>query len=90
MTKLRIRTDPAELELTVLLPCLNEERTIGACVGEARAAIDRLGLSAEVLVADNGSEDDSRRLAEAAGARVVEVTAARSGPASPPPGAVTS
>ena len=75
MTKLRIRTDPAELELTVLLPCLNEERTIGACVAEARAAIDRLGLSAEVLVADNGSEDDSRRLAEAAGARVVEVAA---------------
>ena len=75
MTKLRIHAQPGQLELTVLLPCLNEERTIGACVTEARQAIAELGLAAEVLVADNGSEDDSRQVAQAAGARVVKVAA---------------
>src|SRR5207302_7690516 len=75
MTKLRIHAEPGQLELTVLLPCLNEERTIGACVTEARQAIAELGLAAEVLVADNGSEDDSRQVAQAAGARVVKVAA---------------
>ena len=60
-------------ELTILLPCLNEAATVGNCVSSARGFLERTGISGEVLVADNGSSDDSRRIAEHAGARVVEV-----------------
>jgi glycosyltransferase involved in cell wall biosynthesis len=63
-----------DLELTVLMPCLNEARTVAVCIDKARACIERLGVDAEIVVADNGSTDDSRVLAEAAGARVVDVT----------------
>lgn len=60
------------MELTVLMPCLNEAATVGACVAKARGFLERAGIVGEVLVADNGSEDGSRELACAAGARVVE------------------
>lgn len=63
----------ADIEFTVLMPCLNEAETIAACVRTARACIDRLGLAAEVLIADNGSTDGSPRIALDAGARVVAV-----------------
>ena len=62
-----------DLELTVLLPCLDEEATVGDVVATARAAIARLGVRGEVLVADNGSTDTSRDVAARAGARVIEV-----------------
>lgn len=62
------------LELTVLMPCLNEARTIAACVREAREALDAAGITGEVLIADNGSTDGSQELALNAGARVVPVT----------------
>lgn len=65
----------SDLELTILMPCLNEAATVGRCVQKARACIERLGLQAEVLVADNGSTDGSIQLAEQAGARVVHVAA---------------
>jgi hypothetical protein len=61
------------LELTILMPCLNEAETIEVCVRKACAYLERSGVSGEVLVADNGSTDDSQALAEAAGARVVAV-----------------
>lgn len=61
------------MELTILMPCLNEARTVTACVREARAYLERSGLSGEVLVADNGSTDGSQQLARDAGARVVDV-----------------
>src|SRR4051812_46076189 len=63
----------AELELSVVIPALNEERTIAHCVEKARRAIDALGAPGEVLVADNGSSDGTRAAAEKAGARVVPV-----------------
>jgi glycosyltransferase involved in cell wall biosynthesis len=61
------------VELTILMPCLNEAMTVGRCVEAAREFLRRTGIAGEVLVADNGSTDGSRELAEAAGARVVPV-----------------
>lgn len=61
------------LELTILMPCLNEAETIGMCVRTARAFLARAGIDGEVLVADNGSTDRSVEIAERLGARVVYV-----------------
>jgi glycosyltransferase involved in cell wall biosynthesis len=61
------------LEVSVVIPCLDEADTVAACVEQAREAFARAGLEGEVVVADNGSSDGSRLLALAAGARVVEV-----------------
>lgn len=61
------------VELTILMPCLNEARTVEACVRAARSYLDKSGRHGEVLVADNGSTDGSAQIAEAAGARVVHV-----------------
>jgi glycosyltransferase involved in cell wall biosynthesis len=58
-------------ELTILLPCLDEQETIAACVATALAYLERSGVRGEVLVADNGSSDGSPGIAERAGARVV-------------------
>ena len=57
--------------VSVVIPCLNEAENIEACVTAARAALERMEVEAEVVVADNNSEDDSARIAEQAGARVV-------------------
>ena len=65
----------AELQVTLLMPCLNEAETIAGCVAEAQAALARAGVAGEVLVADNGSTDGSQELATAGGARVVDVAA---------------
>jgi glycosyltransferase involved in cell wall biosynthesis len=61
------------LELTILMPCLNESETIGRCVAKARAFLARSRVVGEVLVADNGSTDGSQALAAANGARVVNI-----------------
>jgi glycosyltransferase involved in cell wall biosynthesis len=61
------------LELTILMPCLDEAATVATCVAKARSFLERCGLQGEVVVADNGSRDDSVARAEAAGARVVRV-----------------
>lgn len=66
-------THSATLELSVVIPCLNEAETIERVVGKALAAIAALDVAGEVLVADNGSTDGSQRLAQQAGARVVDV-----------------
>jgi glycosyltransferase involved in cell wall biosynthesis len=70
-----------ELELTILMPCLNEAETVATCVGKARDFLARRGVRGEVLVADNGSTDNSRRLAREAGARVVLVPSRGNGAA---------
>lgn len=72
-------TDPlraprgAEIELTVVMPCLNEADTIGSCVRKAIETLRSHGISGEVIVADNGSTDSSRAIAAELGARVVIV-----------------
>jgi hypothetical protein len=63
------------LELSVVLPCLNEARTITGCVREAMDALAASGIAGEVVVADNGSTDGSQDLATRAGARVVPIAA---------------
>jgi hypothetical protein len=63
----------ADLELSVVIPALNEERTIAHCVGKAQKALAALGAPGEVVVADNGSTDRTREVAEGLGARVVPV-----------------
>lgn len=55
------------------MPCLDEALTLPGCLQEARETIDKLGVEAEILIADNGSTDGSQAIAEAAGARVVPV-----------------
>jgi hypothetical protein len=62
------------MQLTILMPCLNEAETLGTCIGKANAWIARSGIQAEVLVADNGSTDGSQELARSLGARVVAVS----------------
>ncbi|MGU3493644.1 glycosyltransferase family 2 protein [Xanthobacteraceae bacterium A53D] len=61
------------VELTILMPCLNEAETLGVCVDKAMAYLARTGISGEVLIADNGSTDGSQAIATAGGARVVPV-----------------
>ena len=62
-----------EFELSVVMPCLNEERTLGICIQKAQQAIETMGISGEVVIADNGSTDGSQQIAESLGARVVPV-----------------
>lgn len=64
----------ADIELTILMPCLNEAETLAVCIGKAKSYLDRSGIAGEVVVADNGSTDGSQAIAEAAGARVVPVS----------------
>ena len=67
------RGTPTALELSIVMPCLNEVETLATCVRKAQRAIERLGLAAEIVVADNGSTDGSQAVARELGARVVDV-----------------
>jgi len=58
--------------ISVVIPCLNEEKTLGSCIAEAKEGISKSGLSGEVIISDNGSKDDSRSIAIENGARVIE------------------
>lgn len=64
------RTEP-EILVSAVMPCLNEEKTLGLCIGKIQRAFDELGIAGEVVVADNGSADRSVEIAESLGARVV-------------------
>lgn len=61
------------MELTILMPCLNEARTLRPCIEKARAFLAESNIAGEVLIADNGSIDGSQSIAVSMGARVVEV-----------------
>jgi Glycosyl transferase family 2 len=67
------RPDETGLELSIVIPCLNEAETVGTCVRKARASLERLSISGEVVVADDGSTDGSEAIAAELGARVVQV-----------------
>src|SRR5260370_42486278 len=63
------------VDVSVVIPCLNEENSVGICVSKAMDAFRLAGLRGEVVVADNGSTDGSVEIAEKLGARVVRVEA---------------
>ena len=58
-------------ELSIVLPCLNEEETLPGCIGRAREGLEAAGLRGEIVVVDNGSDDRSAEVARSLGARVV-------------------
>jgi glycosyltransferase involved in cell wall biosynthesis len=72
-TKHSVPRSEDEIELTVLMPCLNEAETIGTCVTKATKFLSDEGIQGEVVVADNGSSDGSQVIAKSCGARVVPV-----------------
>ena len=63
------------VELTILMPCLNEAETLALCIDKARAYLARSGIAGEVVIADNGSTDGSQAIAVSHGARVVPIAA---------------
>lgn len=65
--------DQSSLELTILMPCLNEAETLAICIDKAQAYLQKSGVRGEVLIADNGSTDGSIEIAQQHGARVVHV-----------------
>ncbi len=62
-----------QIELSIVMPCLNEAETVGTCIEKAKRCLDALHIAGEVIVADNGSTDGSQEIAERMGARVVSV-----------------
>jgi len=62
---------PEPVEVSIVMPCLDEAATLASCIRKAKAAIARHGLAAEIIVADNGSTDASQAIARALGARLV-------------------
>jgi glycosyltransferase involved in cell wall biosynthesis len=63
-----------EITLSILMPCLNEARTLGTCIAKAKHYLLRQNIAGEIVVADNGSTDGSRDVAESLGVRVVPVS----------------
>jgi len=68
-----VDAEAGALELSVVMPCLDEADTVGSCVEKALRAMSEHGVAGEVVVADNGSRDDSVAIARRGGARIVPV-----------------
>lgn len=67
--------DKAQLELSIVMPCLNEAETLAVCIEKAQRSLRELDIAGEIVIADNGSTDGSEDLASSLGARVVRVEA---------------
>jgi glycosyltransferase involved in cell wall biosynthesis len=61
------------MEVTILMPCLNEAETLADCIAAAQRGLSNAGVEGEILIADNGSTDGSQDIARKLGARVVDV-----------------
>jgi glycosyltransferase involved in cell wall biosynthesis len=61
------------IEVSIVMPCLNEAETLARCIGHAQTAVKKGGYSAEIIVADNGSTDGSQQIARELGATVIDV-----------------
>ncbi len=70
----RMNSDHSPIELSVVMPCLNEEDTVGTCVEKAVRAMRDANIHGEVVVADNGSTDRSKEIAVENGARTIDVS----------------
>jgi glycosyltransferase involved in cell wall biosynthesis len=68
-------TQTDTIELSIVMPCLNEAETLAVCIDKAQGYLERSGVVGEVIIADNGSTDGSQDIARAHGARVVDVPA---------------
>jgi glycosyltransferase involved in cell wall biosynthesis len=68
-----LTTDKNFPEVSIIMPCLNEEDTLATCIGKARRALDEQQIAGEIIVADNGSTDGSQAIATNLGARLVNV-----------------
>ena len=68
-------TSTETIELSIVMPCLNEAETLAVCIDKAQGYLERSGVVGEVIIADNGSTDGSQDIARAHGARVVDVPA---------------
>ena len=64
---------PGAVELSIVMPCLNEAETLAVCIKKAQGFLAEYGVAGEVVIADNGSTDGSRQIANAMGARLVAV-----------------
>ena len=60
-----------DISVSIVMPCLNEQKTLGVCIQKAQRTLERLEIQGEVVIADNGSTDDSVTIAKRMGARVV-------------------
>jgi glycosyltransferase involved in cell wall biosynthesis len=69
----QIKAATGEMELSILMPCLNEAETLATCIGKAHSFLAQAGIRGEVVIADNGSVDGSPAIATSLGARVVRV-----------------
>jgi glycosyltransferase involved in cell wall biosynthesis len=65
---------PEPVDLTILMPCLNEAETLARCIEKAKKGIAKSGVRGEILIADNGSTDGSQAIAEKAGVRVAAIS----------------
>jgi len=72
-TPSEIKIDGHGMELSILMPCLNEAETLATCIKKAQKALEDLNVDGEVVVADNGSTDGSPEIAASLGARVIHV-----------------
>jgi glycosyltransferase involved in cell wall biosynthesis len=61
------------VELSIVMPCLNEAETLAACIRKAQSYLDRSGVSGEIVIGDNGSTDGSQQIATSLGARVIPI-----------------
>jgi glycosyltransferase involved in cell wall biosynthesis len=68
-------TSTESIELSIVMPCLNEAETLATCIDKAQGYLKRSGVVGEIVIADNGSTDGSQDIARAHGARVIEVSA---------------
>ena len=61
------------MELSIVMPCLNEAETLASCIRKAQSYLRRSGVSGEIVVGDNGSTDGSQEIAARLGARVIQI-----------------
>ena len=62
------------IELTILMPCLNEAETLEKCIKKAQKSLEENNINGEILIADNGSIDGSQEIAKKNGTRIISVS----------------